>query len=99
MGQGLNPPAPDLAEAAMEMTPAELFWVTKNGIKMTGMPAWGKTREDDELWPVIAFLTRLPELDSEAYQALLTAADGTGFHNDAEPAGTRILEDLKEDVR
>ncbi len=39
MGQGLNPPAPDLAVSAADMTPAELFWVTKNGIKMTGMPA------------------------------------------------------------
>lgn len=37
MGQGLNPPAPDLAESAAHMTPAELLWVTKNGIKMTGM--------------------------------------------------------------
>ena len=39
MGQGLNPSPPDLAEAALEMSPAELFWVTKHGIKMTGMPA------------------------------------------------------------
>ena len=30
MGRGLNPPAPDLAEEAAEMIPAELFWVTKN---------------------------------------------------------------------
>ena len=30
MGQGLNPPAPDLAEEATEMSPAEMFWVTKN---------------------------------------------------------------------
>ena len=36
MGQGLNPPAPDLAEEAAELSAAELFWVTKNGIKMTG---------------------------------------------------------------
>ena len=47
VGQGLNPPAPDLAEEAAEMTPAELFWVTKNGIKMSGMPAWGATHEDE----------------------------------------------------
>ena len=43
MGQGLNPLPPNLAESAAEMSPAELFWVTKNGIKMTGMPAWGVT--------------------------------------------------------
>ena len=82
MGQGLNPPAPDLAESAAHMQPAELFWVTKNGLKMTGMPAWGETHEDDELWPVIAFLTRLPELDADAYQAMLASAAGMGHHSD-----------------
>lgn len=85
MGLGLNPLAPDLAESAKEMTAAELFWVTKNGIKMTGMPAWGKTHGDDELWPVIAFLTKLPDLDSDSYQAMLARAAGMGHHNDDEP--------------
>ena len=80
MGQGLNPPAPDLAEAAMEMTPAELFWVTKNGIKMTGMPAWGVTHDDDALWPVVALVKKLPDLDATGYQALLANAEGFGHH-------------------
>ncbi|MCZ6687861.1 MAG: cytochrome c [Gammaproteobacteria bacterium] len=87
MGLGLNPPAPDLAESAKEMTAAELFWVTKNGIKMTGMPAWGKTHGDDELWPVIAFLVTLPELDPDAYNAMLVSAAGMGHHADDAPAG------------
>jgi mono/diheme cytochrome c family protein len=39
IGKGMNPPAPDLAVSAADMTPAEMFWETKNGIKMTGMPA------------------------------------------------------------
>ena len=80
IGQGLNPLAPDLAEAATELTPAELFWVTKHGIKMTGMPAWGATHDDDALWPVVAFMTTLPELDAEGYQAMLARAGGMGHH-------------------
>jgi mono/diheme cytochrome c family protein len=80
MGQGLNPPAPDLAEEAAEMSPAELFWVTRNGIRMTGMPAWGATHDDASIWPVVAFMTRLPELDASAYQELLAAAEGQGHH-------------------
>lgn len=80
VGKGLNPPAPDLAEEAAEMTPAELFWVTKNGIKMTGMPAWGATHDDDAIWPVVAFMTNLPGLDESAYQALLAEAEGSGHH-------------------
>lgn len=88
MGQGLNPPPPDLAESAMEMSPAELFWVTKHGIKMTGMPAWGATHDDDAIWPVVAFMTKLPELDASQYQDLLDNAGGMGHHsNDSADEG------------
>ncbi|MFQ5566979.1 MAG: c-type cytochrome, partial [Paracoccaceae bacterium] len=82
VGQGLNPPAPDLAEEVLEMTPAELFWVTKNGIKMTGMPAWGVTHDDQTIWPVVAFMTRLPGLDQAAYKELLADAEGVGYHGE-----------------
>ena len=82
MGQGLNPPPPDLAKAALEMSPAELFWVTKHGIKMTGMPAWGVTHDDDAIWPVVAFLTKLPELDATQYKELMANAKGMGHHID-----------------
>lgn len=80
LAQGLNPPAPDLAESAGHLAPAELFWVTKHGIKMTGMPAWGASHDDDALWPVVAFMTVLPGLDADSYQALLLSAKGVGHH-------------------
>jgi mono/diheme cytochrome c family protein len=82
VGQGLNPPAPDLAKSAAEMTPAELFWVTKHGIKMTGMPAWGATHDDGSIWPVIAFMTKLPGLGEAGYLEMLNAAMGHGHHSD-----------------
>lgn len=81
VGKGLNPPAPDLAESAAHVTPAELFWVTRHGIKMTGMPAWGATHDAEDLWPVVALLVRLPELDATAYRALLEDAEGHGHHD------------------
>ncbi len=84
VGQGLNPSAPDLAVSAEHMTPAELFWVTKNGIKMTGMPAWGATHDDDALWPVVAFMTVLPTLDAQGYEALLVDAEGLGHHGSSD---------------
>ena len=49
-----------LAHTGARRTPAELFWVVKNGIKMTGMPAWEFRMADDELWAVVAFLQQLP---------------------------------------
>jgi mono/diheme cytochrome c family protein len=81
IGQGLNPPPPDLAGAALEMSPAELFWVTKHGIRMTGMPAWGVTHDDAAIWPVVAFITKLPELDAVQYEDLLSQAKGMGHHS------------------
>ncbi len=80
VGQGLNPAAPDLAQSVIDMTPAELFWVTKNGIKMTGMPAWGATHDDEDIWPVVAFMTELPSLDADSYRSLLASAGGVGHH-------------------
>lgn len=92
MGEGLNPPAPDLSRSAARMTPAELFWVTKHGIRMTGMPAWGATHDDNALWPVVALMARLPELDADAYEALIASAEGMGHHahdlQDEDPGGS-----------
>ena len=86
LARGLNPPAPDLAESAQSLSPAELFWVTKHGIKLTGMPAWGASHDDASLWPVVAFLTRLPELDAEGYRQHLAMASGKGHHAPDSPA-------------
>ena len=48
----------------------ELFWIVKNGIKYTGMPAWAAQQRDDEVWAVVAFLRRLPSLDAQSYREL-----------------------------
>ncbi|QOC23941.1 cytochrome c [Wenzhouxiangella sp. AB-CW3] len=81
MAQGLNPPATDLAEAARERSPAELFWVTKHGIRMTGMPAWGPTHADAELTPVVALITRFPDFADDDYENLLAAAREAGIEH------------------
>ena len=70
VGKGLNPPPPDLAEAASSWTVAEIFWITKHGVRMTGMPAFGPTHADDAIWEVAAFVARLPELSPERYREL-----------------------------
>lgn len=74
LAQGLNPRAPNLAVSASHLTPEALFWVTKHGIRMTGMPAWGKTHGDEELWPIVSLLTQFPEFGDDDYSGLLEAA-------------------------
>lgn len=66
--EGFNPSPPLLSEEAEEMSSAELFWVTKNGIKMTGMPAFGLFKSDDEIWAIVAFLKTLPDLTAGTYK-------------------------------
>ncbi len=67
---GLTPVAANLAHTARAWTPAELYWVVKHGIKMTGMPAWSFRMEDADLWAVVAFVETLPELSPARYQVL-----------------------------
>jgi mono/diheme cytochrome c family protein len=68
--EGLRPDPPDLKESVGELAPAELFWVIKNGIKMTGMPSFGLIKtEDQEIWKVVAFLKKLPTVSPEEYRA------------------------------
>lgn len=76
ISRGLYPRAPELRRKS-ELTPAEQFWVVKHGLKMTGMPAWGVTHNDELLWDVVAFLRKLPELSAEQYQALVKSAPKT----------------------
>ena len=58
IGKGLYPAPPDLAAAAHRYTAPELFWIIKNGIKMTGMPSWAD-HSDEEIWATVAFLQKL----------------------------------------
>ena len=73
ISQGLYPRAPELRRKT-DLTPAEQFWIVKHGVKMTGMPAWGVTHEDELLWDVVAFVRKLPELTPEQYEALVKNA-------------------------
>lgn len=72
IGQGLNPPPPELSGEAEE--PGEIFWVVKHGIKMTGMPAFGLTHSDEDLWTVVAFVQKMPDMTGADYQKMAAEA-------------------------
>ncbi|MBL0419979.1 cytochrome c [Ramlibacter sp. AW1] len=67
---GMRPRPPHLAEAAAEWEPNELFWIAKHGIRMTGMPAFGPSHDDETLWKVVAFVAQLPAMTPERYASL-----------------------------
>jgi mono/diheme cytochrome c family protein len=65
MGRGLNPRAPDMRQAATQnLTDGELFYIIENGIRLTGMPAWGGGSEHDttDNWRLVHFIRHLPKL-------------------------------------
>ena len=74
IGKQLNPAPPEMTEIAAEWAPNELFWITKNGIRMTGMPAWGVTHSDKEIWAIVAFVDKMPKMTPEQYKAMVRKA-------------------------
>ncbi len=70
LAKGLRPEPPELVEAAGDWKPNELYWLVKNGVRMTGMPAFGPTHSEDELWAMVAFVQRLPKLSEADYKKL-----------------------------
>jgi mono/diheme cytochrome c family protein len=80
MRPGLNPKPPQLATLPRGDA-AEQFWIIKHGIDMTGMPAWGKTHSDAEIWNMVAFLQKLPTLSPAQYRALVASSAGHHDHD------------------
>ncbi len=73
MSMGLYPVPPNLTipDADGDHRPApQLFWIIKHGIKASGMPAWGRTHDDERIWAMVAFLQRQPDLTPLQYQIL-----------------------------
>jgi mono/diheme cytochrome c family protein len=66
---GLYPHPPNLAQQAPPDVRAA-FWTIKHGIKMSAMPAWGKTLDDAAIWDIVAFVRQAPFMTPEVYQRL-----------------------------
>ena len=67
---GMRPRPPHLTEEAAEWEAKEVFWLVKHGAKMTGMPAFGPTHDDETLWGIAAMVKALPGMTPERYAAL-----------------------------
>jgi len=71
---GMLPVPENLAYIARTRSMAEIYWTVRNGLKMTGMPAWQYRLSDDEMWDIVAFVKELPALSPVQYAALKPAA-------------------------
>lgn len=90
MGRKLYPPAPDMTlPATQDLTDGELYYIIENGVRFTGMPAWGKGGTNDEdTWQLVLLIRHLPRMTRED---LLDMGD----YNPRSPA--EIQEEEKEE--
>ena len=86
MGQNLYPRVPDMRSAQCQnLTDGEIYYIIENGIRFTGMPAWGSGGPNDhETWHLVLFIRHLPHLTEEDL-------DDMKNHNPRSPA------DIKEE--
>jgi mono/diheme cytochrome c family protein len=89
LGKGMQPVPGPLVDAARRWKPRELYWITRHGIKMSGMPAWEARLSEADTWAVVAFLARMPGLDVRAYREL-TAARPAPAQGNAQPAAVAV---------
>ena len=73
MGRGLYPRAPDMrSTATQQLSDGTLFYIIENGVKLTGMPAWGTGTSDGERasWELVHFIRQLPKLTPEQIERM-----------------------------
>jgi len=73
IGQNLYPKAPDMrSDQTQSLSDGEIFYVIKDGIRLTGMPAWGANtaQEDRETWSLVHFIRHLPHITREEIEQM-----------------------------
>jgi mono/diheme cytochrome c family protein len=78
MRDKFNPPVPQLINRIPHDPDAWLFWVTKHGVRMTGMPTWDGVLSDEEMWKIVAFIKHSDKLPPEAQAEWLKMATTPG---------------------
>lgn len=73
--RAMLPAPPPIREAVADWEPRHLFWIVKHGIKMSGMPHWPAKDRDDDIWAVVAFLNRVPQMRLPEFEALVAPPD------------------------
>jgi mono/diheme cytochrome c family protein len=75
IGKNLYPKAPDMRQDdTQSLSDGELFYIIHNGIRLTGMPAWGdgSPEDDQESWKLVHFIRHLPKISQEELAEMKT---------------------------
>lgn len=87
IGRNVYPKSPDMRQnATQSLSDGELYYIISNGIRFTGMPAWGDEDSPEEIWKLVPFIRRLPYLTREELEAMEKIAAGK---EDPQASGAR----------
>lgn len=95
IGRNLYPKAPDMRQQATQsLSDGQIFWIIKNGVRLTGMPAWGAdTKKNDRVtWELVHFIRHLPRLTPEELAEMRGLNPKSREEYEAEEAERRFLE-------
>jgi mono/diheme cytochrome c family protein len=74
IGRGLYPKPPDMTQpATQELTDGEIYYIIENGVRFTGMPAFGEQAgndHDQESWDLVCFIRRLPQMTTDQVERM-----------------------------
>jgi mono/diheme cytochrome c family protein len=85
--QKMQPQPPRIAGARVQhWSDPQLFWIVKNGIRMSGMPAFGASHSDEEIGQIVAFVRHMPRLTDAERDQLKSAAPGAAHKHGADEA-------------
>lgn len=76
VGMSMQPLPGPLLDAARRWHAREIYWITRHGIRMSGMPAWGMRLSEEDLWAVVGFIASMPALSPADYGAQMAAVQG-----------------------
>lgn len=94
LGSGLYPKPSDLTSAAMQsLSDGEIFWVVHNGVRLSGMPAWGRDGEerDQWTWEIVHLIRALPRMSPEEVEAMRGMQPSNPRDIEEEMASRRFL--------
>jgi mono/diheme cytochrome c family protein len=103
IGRNLYPRAPDMSAAdTQQMSDGEIYYVISNGVRLTGMPAWGSEDKPEAIWDLVSLIRRLPKLAPEEMKRLQEAARNAGgelSEQAGEPEKTESSEASKDETK
>jgi mono/diheme cytochrome c family protein len=95
IGRNLYPKSPDMrSEHTQALTDGELFWIIKNGVRLTGMPAWGDAagHDDADNWKLVHFIRHLPKITPSELEQMKAMNPVSPMEREEESAEAKFLE-------